>query len=51
MPIFFVETIFKRSQEDVVKISWRFTVEMLTDRMPFLVCIAIGKGGFFFFLN
>ena len=27
---FFVETICKLSQEDVVQISWRFTVEMLT---------------------
>ena len=28
VPIFFVEIIFKRFQEDVVQISWRFTVEM-----------------------
>ena len=29
-PKFFVETMFKRCQEDVVQISWCFTVEMLT---------------------
>ena len=28
--IFFVATVLKLSQEDVVQISWQFTVKMLT---------------------
>ena len=29
-PNFFLEAMFKRSQEDTVQISWRLTVKMLT---------------------
>ena len=39
----FVETVFKLSQEVVVKISWWFTVKML----PVFVSIAVGKAVFF----
>ena len=43
VPFFF--TMFKWSQEDVVQISWRFTVEMLTKQFACFVCIAIEKSG------